>query len=524
MDFGPVAVAQAEGCILAHSLDVNGKKLPKGTVLQQEQLEKLRDAGIETVTVAQLGNEDVHEDAAAYALGQAFSNPQLRIGMAQKGRVNIHAACDGVLQIDIQAIKAINNVSEAITLATLHPFQRVEAGQLLATIKIITFAVLKAELEDAVGRVHMNTMRISAFKPRQAALLLTHGRLGPLPSKLRDKTINAVKSRLKERGTELDKVIDCPHEIASVQKALGSCETHDLILMMGISAIVDRRDVLPAALVHAGGHIDRFGMAVDPGNLTLLGRLESSDIIGMPGCARSPKLNGFDWVLDRICAGLRISDDDWADMSIGGLLKEISSRPEPRILTEPSTRKVQAIILAAGMSSRMGAENKLLKPIQGKALLSHVLDAIQNTLVDDYIVITGHQAEHISTLVGPKTLFCKNYEDGMAESLKSGVHHFCDADGLMICLGDMPYVTNAHMNKLIDAFNAYEGRRICIASYRGKRGNPVIIPKAYFEDILALQGDQGARQLFTRYADQVELIEMDDEAVLQDFDDPNAFQ
>ena len=104
----------------------------------------------------------------------------------------------------------------------------------------------------------------------------------------------------------------------------------ELVIVFGASAIADRRDVIPSALEAAGGRIEHFGMPVDPGNLLLIGDLQGRPVLGAPGCARSPKENGFDWVLMRLLAGLPVSRADIARMGVGGLLMEIVTRPQPR--------------------------------------------------------------------------------------------------------------------------------------------------------------------------------------------------
>jgi molybdenum cofactor cytidylyltransferase len=104
----------------------------------------------------------------------------------------------------------------------------------------------------------------------------------------------------------------------------------DALIAFGASAITDRRDVIPAAIEAIGGRIERFGMPVDPGNLLLLAERHGVPIIGAPGCARSPKENGFDWVLQRVLAGVPIHDKDIRAMGVGGLLMEIATRPQPR--------------------------------------------------------------------------------------------------------------------------------------------------------------------------------------------------
>src|SRR6202043_2447208 len=113
----------------------------------------------------------------------------------------------------------------------------------------------------------------------------------------------------------------------------------DILLIHGASAILDRRDVIPAAVIAAGGRVDHFGMPVDPGNLLLLGHVGTIPVLGLPGCARSPKVNGFDWVLERLVAGVPVGPREIMSMGAGGLLAEIPSRPLPRAQASPAPTK-----------------------------------------------------------------------------------------------------------------------------------------------------------------------------------------
>src|SRR6185312_16690162 len=184
-------------------------------------------------------------------------------------------------------------------------------------------------------------------------------------------------------------------------------------------------DVIPAAIEHVGGAVEHFGMPVDPGNLLLIGKAGNVPVLGAPGCARSPVENGFDWVLMRLLAGLKVSRSDLTGMGVGGLLMEIVTRPQPRVPTATDgNRNISAVVLAAGRSTRMGGPNKLLAELRGKPLVRIVTEQVLASKASDVTVVTGHQADEVQrALQGLKVRFVHNPEfaSGLASSVKAGI-------------------------------------------------------------------------------------------------------
>jgi molybdenum cofactor cytidylyltransferase len=325
------------------------------------------------------------------------------------------------------------------------------------------------------------------------------------------------------------KVVD--HRIESVGAAIreASAAGTDPILVFGASAIVDRGDIIPSALVEAGGEVLHLGMPVDPGNLMMFGRLQATPVIGVPSCARSPKLNGFDWVLARVMAGVPVAAEDIMDMGAGGLLAEIPSRPAPREDRPKAQRapRVAAIVLAAGTSSRMGS-NKLLAEIGGAPLVAATVKAVKASPVETVTVVTGRDAEAVARAVEPsgaRTVHNPDYAEGLATSLKAGLAALPpDADAVLVCLGDMPRVAPATIAKLIAAYNPAEHRSICVPSVNGRRGNPVLWGAQHFAALKGLSGDRGARVLFDELAEELVEVAVEDEGVLLDVDTPEALE
>ena len=328
MRFGPLPLDQALGAILAHTEMPGGRRIGKGHVLTPDDIFALRSAGVTAVTVAALDPGDVGEDAAALQLAQALvpENAGLTLTAPHAGRVNLTAVGPGIVQMDVAAIHALNRIHPGLTLATLPPLARVAAATLVGTVKIITSAVPGAALQQAMAAARA-AIRVRPVVLRAAGLILT--RAGGAEDKLAAKGREAVARRLARLGMGLAEVLRVPHEAAAIAAAIGRIGGEMVLILTG-AATSDLHDTAPEAVRLAGGRVARFGMPVDPGNLLFLGSVGARPVIGLPGCARSPALNGADWVLERIACGVAVTDDDIAAMGVGGLLKEIPIRPEPR--------------------------------------------------------------------------------------------------------------------------------------------------------------------------------------------------
>ena len=540
MKFGPVGLAEAEGGLLAHGLRVGGRVLRKGTRLGRDELDALRGCGYATVTVARLESDDVSENEAARQIGHAVCGPGLGVTAASTGRVNLAATSRGLLLVDEPRIRALNRLDESITIATLPRFSNVSPRQLVATIKIIPFGVARKHLDAVAGDLSAAPvpLRLNAFRSLAVGLIQT--RLPGTRDSVLDKTERVTSRRLTDLGCCLDWVARCEHSTASLSDSVGSARGAgcELVLIIGASATVDRRDVLPAAVVEAGGEVEHFGIPVDPGNLLLVGRVENMRVLGLPGSARSPRISGFDQVLWRVVARVPVGPTDLMDMGVGGLLKEIVDRPHPRVIADPAPvvdgrrprpgPRVSAILLAAGQSRRMGTVNKLLADVHGATMVARVADEVLASKVTGVYVVTGHEDDQVrEALVGRALEYAHNaaYEEGLSTSLRRGIEALPrDVDGAVVCLGDMPRVSPTVIDRLIEAFEQAPGDVICVPTFRGKRGNPVLWARRYFAYMQDLRGDVGARHLIGEFSDCVHEVPMDDDGVLTDVDTPEILE
>ena len=330
MKFGQVPVEEAVGALAAHSVRTGDMVVKKGTLVTADIAMRLNQAGVETLIAARFEPCDIAEDEAAFQLAHALAGDNVGVEAPFTGRSNLHAETAGVLLIDVETIHALNAVDEAMTAATLPAYKPVVAGEMVGTVKIIPYALPEALLQQGIERAGKGALRIAPYTRRWVGVISTT--LPGLKPRVIDKTLAVLGRRLEPTHARIVQDRRVVHEAGALAQELVSQASGDtdLIVIFGASAIADRRDVIPSAIEMADGRVEHFGMPVDPGNLLLVGSVAGKPVIGAPGCARSPKENGFDWILYRLLADLPVTRADIMSLGVGGLLMEIVSRPQPR--------------------------------------------------------------------------------------------------------------------------------------------------------------------------------------------------
>lgn len=540
MNFGETPVDQAIGAILAHSHRADGINFSKGRVLSDEDVTRLKEAGVSTVVAARLDAEDMHEDEAAATVAKALAGEGIEVTAAFTGRCNHFAREAGLAVLDQERIDALNELDESVTVATLPPFARVEPRQMVATVKIIPYGAPRTAVARAVAvakEANRPMVSVAPFQAMRAGLVQT--KLPGTRDKVLDKAVATTTKRLTSLGSALKGERRVAHDAKAIASALAELKSEgcDLFLIAGASAIVDRHDVVPEGIEAAGGKVIHFGMPVDPGNLLLTGEFDGKPVLGLPGCAKSPKYNGFDMVLERLAARLPVGRAEIVRMGAGGLLAEIPTRPQPRDDTDPEEAgplqapRVAVLVLAAGRSTRMGGPNKLLAEADGAPLVVHAVKAALASQAVEVVVVLGHMAGEIrpaiEKAIPPKSRvrFVTNpdFADGLSTSVRTGIAALGPTvDAAIVQLGDMPGVGAPLLDRLMAAFSPVEGRSICVPTVGGKRGNPVLWARRFFPEMGTLSGDSGAKHLIGEHADLVCEVEMTGEAAITDIDTPEA--
>ncbi|HCL67159.1 MAG TPA: 4-diphosphocytidyl-2C-methyl-D-erythritol kinase [Rhizobium sp.] len=534
MIFGEFPLDEAQGTVLAHAIRLPDGRLSKGHRLGAADIERLRAAGTASVIACRMEAGDLPEDEAAQRLADAISRRHLRFTAAATGRVNIHATENGLFVADKECVDRFNRIDPAITLACLADHTAVLAGDLVATIKIIPLSAPAVSVDEGCSILSGSIpFEVKPYRGHSVTLIATE--LPSLKPAVMDKTARLLEQRLVPSQSRLVREVRVVHKAQAVAEAIRTALEEDvegprMVVVFGASAVCDPRDVIPEAIHLAGGHVEQVGLPVDPGNLLVLGSLGEVPVIGAPGCARSPKENGFDWVLSRIFAGEKPGRAELTGLGVGGLLMEIASRPMPRELPTGGPRKVAVavVLLAAGKASRMGPSgpHKLLAEFDGEPLVRRMALSALSAEPDSIVVVTGHRSEEISgALSGLDVEISHNpdYANGMASSLRVGfaAEGARGADGILVMLADMPGVAASDLQALMEVFRASGGRAIVRAVSGGKRGNPVILPRSAFPAVMKLEGDVGARHIMETSG--LEIIDVDiGPAAHIDVDTPEA--
>jgi len=536
MQFTDFDIEACEGLILAHSHKLAGKRIAKGSVLTKELVAAFQKGGITQLVCAAPEPGDLSEDQVADRLASALLTAGVSRSEAATGRVNFKVEATGIIRYDRVLIKALNSVDEALTFSLVQHNQLLTAGQMAATLKVIPYFVSEQacrRFEEVLGGGPAFTFL--PLRGRQVSLIQTTDDV--LADRVYSATEAVTERRLTQLGCQLVERRRCPHDPASVSVEIrhALAKGSELVLLCGCSAVVDRNDILPLAIRQAGGQIDQLGLAVDPGNMLLAAHIGTTPVIGMPGCARSPKLNGFDWVLHLLLAGVPLSRDELADMAAGGLLMEIASRPLPRDLAAkppPPSPHLGVVLLAAGQSRRMGDVNKLTTKIAGKPVIRHVAETIFAAGLDDVVVVLGHDSEAVTaSLDGLPVRFVLNeaYASGQAGSVGTGVAALTHtATDVMVVLGDMPLLTPSFLQDLRRHHLANSQHKqmislpVCPADGQPQVGHPVIWGRQFFAELQRLSGDQGGRQIWAEHPAMISHFEVDDPSLFLDTDTKDA--
>jgi molybdenum cofactor cytidylyltransferase len=317
------------GKILCHNIaDEQGHKaLHKGALIGTYEMGRLQALGMQEVMVAALEAGDVHENVAAQRLAAACAGEGVELNDASGGRVNLLASRPGLLKVDPEALGAVNRI-DGLTIATVRHDAVVAEQKMVATIKIIPFAVSESSLAqaEAICREHGGIISVRAMPPTHVGVILAGS------ESARERVMKSfdppIRARVEALGSVVRDVVYVAHQSKAIASAIELLRVAGagMVIIAGETSIMDIDDVTPRGIVQAGGEIEHYGAPVEPGNLMLLAYLPALDggpavpVLGAPGCVRSRDTNVVDLVLPRLLAGEHLVREDILALADGGLM------------------------------------------------------------------------------------------------------------------------------------------------------------------------------------------------------------
>ncbi|HWR39983.1 MAG TPA: molybdopterin-binding protein [Patescibacteria group bacterium] len=320
-----VSVYQAEGMVLCHDITEivpgvkKGRAFKKGHVIRGDDVEKFLMLGKEHVFVWEISEGTLHENDAAVRLARAMSGPGVELAEAAEGKVEVRAAQDGWLQIDVSALEEVNEV-EQIAVATLHSHQWVKKGQLLAGCKIIPLVIAEEKLRnvEAICADHSAVISVKSLPAKRVGIVTTGGEV--YSGRIQDAFGPVMKEKFSRLGSTLLRQVLVPDDATQIAAAILQLKDAGAELIVTTGGMsVDPDDVTPAGIREAGGRIVSYGAPTLPGAMFMLAYLDDVPVLGLPGCVMFHKSTVFDLVTPRILAGEILTRRDIIRLGHGGL-------------------------------------------------------------------------------------------------------------------------------------------------------------------------------------------------------------
>ena len=324
-----IPVEQAIGMVLPHDIteirteEFKGCAFKKGHIIKAEDIERLKRLGKEHIYVLELGPDEIHENEAAELMAGALAGPGTVVsGEPVEGKLNIVAAHDGLLKVDVESLYRFNLLGEVMC-ATLHNNTPVTKGEQLAGTRLIPLVSKRGMVNAAVDLAEKagGLLKVAQLKQARAGLIITgnevfHGRI-------KDAFAPVLRKKLERLGSEVVAVRFAPDNIETIAAEIKACldAGADLIVTSG-GMSVDPDDVTRQGIARAGAEDIVYGTPVLPGAMFLVGYIGETPVLGLPACGMFHKITVFDLILPRVLCGEKITRQDIALLGHGGLCRQ----------------------------------------------------------------------------------------------------------------------------------------------------------------------------------------------------------
>ncbi|MDP4109063.1 MAG: molybdopterin-binding protein [Bacillota bacterium] len=319
-----VRVEDAVGMVLCHDMtrivpgEFKGCAFRKGHIIREEDIETLLDMGKKHIFVWDLEEGYVHENDAALRMAQAAAGPGINRSEPKEGKINLTAACRGVLKINVELLYSVNGTDE-ICFSTIHGNKLVEEGKLLAGTRVIPLVVKEEILRNFEEECKKQgpLIRVMPLKPAKIGIVTTGSEIKS--GRIQDKFGPVLRQKAEELGAEAIGQVFSGDDIDAIRDGiLGFIDKGADIVEVTGGMSVDPDDRTPGAIRSCGGEVVTYGTPVLPGAMFMLSYVKGVPVVGLPGCVMYSKRTVYDLIMPRLTAGEKLSKRDFIRLAHGG--------------------------------------------------------------------------------------------------------------------------------------------------------------------------------------------------------------
>ncbi len=523
MNYREFDVNRAKGIRLFEPLRFDGIVLPKGHIVNDEDIIQLKLSGIKKIFGAEMTENDLDQPTALGILSAKLCGDNTAFTIGEDGISRIVAAQDGLFVCADDRIAKFNRLSPLLFINTVAPYAKVQSGEVIARLELTVPVIAQNSIDELVFSLSGNTELLSVAVPevKKTALLYSRFYNDKIETKHFTSVVKKLVKNFNAHELEFQREYDSRHSIEEVADALERVlkEDNEIVFVLAGQRSNSPQDVVPAAVRSIADEIVCRAIPVVGGSDLLIATKRGKRIIVLPYEYASSETALCDHYIKLALVNDKIAPFDFSRpqnvmLPTGQFLpeEEQAALIKPQDPQNGNKSNIAAVILAAGIGRRAG-RNKLLADINGEPLFLRAVRAAVNSGACPVFVITGYHAEEVETAledIDVNIIYNPAYHSGIRTSIELGlksVPNFCR--GAILIPADMPNLTPEFINRMLDEFNAAEEKQLITASLNGIKTNPVLWSKALYAEADLVPENADLRPVFLAHSDYTKQMEGD---------------
>lgn len=530
-------IEEADGIVLSETIKLQGEIYPKGYKLNANDIKEWKELGVDVISGMQLQEGDISSNLALEIIGTKLSGSNVSYILDEEGTLKFAALEDGIFRVEENRIAKFNKMSNIFVLNTISPYSNVKAGDIIGILEILPPFVSQSKIDEIKLNLSGNfaMMTVMPEKQYKAALIYARFYTNKEENSYFTKQVKQLVKHLSRLNLEFSEEYEADYNSQAVGDAIQQAENQGNEVIFIISSIRTggETDVIPQAMK---SYVDEF-ICCQTAQINMsdmfVGEKRKSRVINLPYNYYREDCSLVDEMIIKSIINEKLIPTDYINKQNIILSKNYELDKNERLLlqnhgdekTDSEEAKVAVVILAAGVSSRTKRNKLLITKENGEPLFMDSVKAAIASKAAPVFVITGHQHEEVEEYlenIDVNVIYNPNYRQGIKTSINLGlslVPNICQ--GAILLPADMPNVTTKHINKMIEAFDAQEEKRVVVTNFKGVKRNPILWSRSLFEIADLVPENSGIRTVFAEHEDYMTLINAGSEKLILDVNYPS---